>query len=600
MRAKNHIANKSRRRRARRAAGLARAIACASFAALLAGSAPTLLAGGGHDEHEHGDHEHDEHGHGEEEHSDEVTLAPEAVRLANFTLEKATRRALTATATVPARVAYNAEAMAHIGTQAQGRASEIAVRLGDEARAGDLLVVVESPDLGMAMSEFLQKDAGVDAARIGFEAAEILVEVARTAFERAETLRESNGISITEFLERQGSLRQAEAAARRAQADLRVAQSARLAAENQLHIYGVSQAGVEKLLETGEVSTRYEIRAPISGRVVEREVTPGEVVDPGEEALMILANMEELWVLADVPERLASRVAIGAPARVTVGALQGVSFDGTVSYVAPHLDARTRAATVRIALAASSRANVAGNASPAANATGARMDHGHGHGHDEHGHDERAEEKDHDHDHDHDHGSGDDNDDAGPARSESAPALDAGHALKPGMFGEAELTLSPIAGDSGAMAIVVPMEVRAAANLPIDAVPDITNNQVQINTRPSLSPPRSRSRSPTRSRTRWPASRAWSTRARSRATASRRSRRSSGRTSTSTSRAAGGRASDRVRARCRRARVPHAWGPISTGLGEVYMYTVEYEHPDGTGARVRRRRSRAGSTTAAT
>ena len=67
----------------------------------------------------------------------------------------------------------------------------------------------------------------------------------------------------------------------------------------------------------------------------------------------------------------------------------------------------------------------------------------------------------------------------------------------------------------------------ALAQLPIDAVPDITNNQVQINTiAPALSPDEVESRSPFRSRRRWRASRA-ERRARFRATASPRSRRSS-------------------------------------------------------------------------
>ena len=66
--------------------------------------------------------------------------------------------------------------------------------------------------------------------------------------------------------------------------------------------------------------------------------------------------------------------------------------------------------------------------------------------------------------------------------------------------------------------------VRSLQRLPIDAVPDITNNQVQINTdrAGAVARARSRSRSRSRSRRRWPASRGSNTRARSRATASRR------------------------------------------------------------------------------
>ena len=137
--------------------------------------------------------------------------------------------------------------------------------------------------------------------------------------------------------------------------------------------------------------------------------------------------------------------------------------------------------------------------------------------------------------------------------------------------------------------------------LPIDAVPDITNNQVQINTAGARRSRRStsRSRSPTRSRPRSPASRAWNTRARSRATASRRSRRSSPRSSTSTSPASRSpSASPRRKTTCRPG-PSRSMGPISTGLGEIYMWSVHYAPADGAHGR-RRTASRAGSRTAAT
>ncbi len=104
------------------------------------------------------------------------------------------------------------------------------MRLGDEVELGQLLLVINRPELGAAQSAFIQENTSVEAASINVEAAEALVEVARTAFERAEKLRESNGLSITQYLERQGALREAEAKVRKAHADRRVAESRRLAA----------------------------------------------------------------------------------------------------------------------------------------------------------------------------------------------------------------------------------------------------------------------------------------------------------------------------------------------------------------------------------
>ena len=291
---------------------------------------------------------HDHSGH--EEHTDEVKLTADAMEAFGITLELATRRVLTETASVPARVSYNKEAMAHVGSPVNGRASELSVRLGDIVAKGDLLAVILSPELGEAESDLLQK-------RSMLEATASAVEVARIAVERAAELRKSNSISITELQLRQGELKKAEG-------DVKVAEAARLAAENRLHIMGISQDQVERLIGSGEISSRYELRAPIAGTIVEREVTPGEVVGPDREPLMVIADMATLWILADVPERAAHRVGVGTKGRIVLGGAGGDALEGTVGYVAPDLNPRTRTAQVRLVVETS--ATVEGSDSGAA------------------------------------------------------------------------------------------------------------------------------------------------------------------------------------------------------------------------------------------
>lgn len=281
---------------------------------------------------DHDDHSgHDHSGHG---HSDEVRLTPEAMKLFKIELRAAGTRVLLDSVDAPARVAFNAEAMAHVGTPISGHIREIAVRLGDRVEKGDLLLALDSAELAEAESDFLQKRSAVDVARTD-------VEVARIALERSEKLREANGVSITEHLAVQGALRKAEGA-------LKVAEGAALGAENRLHIFGLDQAVVDEIARTGEVSNRFEVRAPIAGEVIEREVTPGEVVDPEQEAMLVLADRSTLWVLADVPERFATRVVPGSEATILAGPDAATRIPATVSYVAPMLDTRTRTAQARL------------------------------------------------------------------------------------------------------------------------------------------------------------------------------------------------------------------------------------------------------------
>lgn len=288
----------------------------------------------------------DEHGHTEGEahrggkgthgeHDEEVRLAPQALKTFDIRTEPATKRVLSPTVVAPARVSFNAEQMAHVGSAVSGRVAEIKVRLGDTVKKGDVLLVVDSPELGEAQSEYLMK-------RTTIATAESSVEVTKSAFERAEKLyKESKGIALTEVQRREAEFKAAQGALLSAQATV-------TAAENKLHLLGMNQEAVASLEKTKEIDPKYMVRAPLDGQVVEREATLGELVRPDREALLVLANMQTLWVLADVPEAKLEDVAVGSHARIQLAARAKQTLEGTVSYISPALDPSTRTAKVRI------------------------------------------------------------------------------------------------------------------------------------------------------------------------------------------------------------------------------------------------------------
>jgi cobalt-zinc-cadmium efflux system membrane fusion protein len=298
--------------------------------------APAAAAHGGHDEHGAGKE-------GEKEHHDEVKLTPEAVVRYGITVAQARKQPLRPTFTAPARVSYNTEAMAHVGSAVTGRVAQLKVKLGDTVAAGDPLLVVESPELGEAQSDYLLK-------RSALETAKSSIDLSRSAYERAKKLYEgSQGISLTEVQKREAELKAAEGAVRSAEA-------AATAAENRLHLFGMDQGAVQALAKSGEIDPRYTIRAPIAGQVVEREVTLGELVRPERDALLVLADLDTLWVMADVPEARLGQVRVGSEARVRVGALGSEPIEGKVSYIAAATDPTTRSAKVRIAVKNGTRA----------------------------------------------------------------------------------------------------------------------------------------------------------------------------------------------------------------------------------------------------
>ncbi len=138
---------------------------------------------GGHD------HPHDGHGHGHDDHAEEktpseVTLSEAAIKQHNIEpLGIVKRHTLRPTFSAPARVAFNEETMTHVGTLVNGRVSKMQVHIGDTVKQGDVLFIIESPELGTAQNAYLQALDAEAAARPAIALAENNAGVAKAAAE---------------------------------------------------------------------------------------------------------------------------------------------------------------------------------------------------------------------------------------------------------------------------------------------------------------------------------------------------------------------------------------------------------------------------------
>ncbi|MCC6546861.1 efflux RND transporter periplasmic adaptor subunit [Candidatus Sumerlaeota bacterium] len=330
-------------------------------------------AGHDHDDaHDHGAEEPSAHDHG---HSDEVKITQEAAKLFGITMNSVSVHALNEVISVPARVAYNEEQVAHINSPVSGRIAELSARLGDEVRKGDVLAVIASPELGEAESALLQHRSLVDAAHS-------TLEIAKGAFERAEELRKTNSISVSDFFTRQGEVKKAES-------DVKIAEANFTASRNRLIVLGQGEEDIEHIVGANAVSGRFELRAPINGRVIQRDATLGEVVGPDKDLAFVIADLSTLWVIAEVPERSVHRVAIGAKGIIS-SSLDTAGVDGVVTYVSPDISARTRTAQVRL-VAAESHEDHGSDDHEGAGAEHAHSAH-EGHDHDHEAHSQEKEE----------------------------------------------------------------------------------------------------------------------------------------------------------------------------------------------------------------
>jgi cobalt-zinc-cadmium efflux system membrane fusion protein len=90
------------------------------------------------------------------------------------------------------------------------------------------------------------------------------------------------------------------------------------------------------------------IRSPLSGTVVERLITPGQLLQAGTTAAFTVADLSRVWVMAQVFEADLGAVGIGDSATVATGS---GTFAGTVTNITPQVDADTRSMKVRVAVA---------------------------------------------------------------------------------------------------------------------------------------------------------------------------------------------------------------------------------------------------------
>lgn len=203
---------------------------------------------------------------------------------------------------------------AEVGAPVTARIVRLLAVPGQNVRAGQVLAEAQSTDLGRARAEH--------------DAAEARVKLARSALERKRALADRI-VPRREVQE--------------AEADLSAAKAELRAASATLQALGA-------VATRGGDASRLPLVAPIDGTVIERNIALGQMIDPEHVAFRI-GDLASLWLVAHAFERDAVRVAVGAPARITLAAYPGQAFTGRVTYVGRQVEAASRTIPVRVELA---------------------------------------------------------------------------------------------------------------------------------------------------------------------------------------------------------------------------------------------------------
>ena len=119
------------------------------------------------------------------------------------------------------------------------------------------------------------------------------------------------------------------------------------AAKARLQQFDMPDSEIAKLDETGQAITDLTFYSPAAGYITERNALPNMYVQP-DTKLYAIADLSDVWVLAQIFQNDAGRIKPGDPAEITLDAYPGQVFRGKVDYLLPQLDTATRTLPVRL------------------------------------------------------------------------------------------------------------------------------------------------------------------------------------------------------------------------------------------------------------
>jgi cobalt-zinc-cadmium efflux system membrane fusion protein len=251
-------------------------------------------------------------------HDDRIDLDPSSPTWGYLALTRAEMSAPLAPEPVPGRVAFDEARAAPVVAPLQGRVDTVALRLGQRAEAGDHLLSIRSAAFVDLLQEIDQLRASEAARRKIVDRLQALVQLKAAAEKDLQS----------------------------AELELNEARLARDSAELKLRSRSIAP--------TGDGS--YWLTAPHAGVVVERNVLVGQEVGPDRaDPLLVIAEIDEVIVTADVPEQDVTWVHTGAVAHIASAAAPGRQIEGEVEYVGEVVDPVRRMVNVRVRVANTDR-----------------------------------------------------------------------------------------------------------------------------------------------------------------------------------------------------------------------------------------------------
>jgi cobalt-zinc-cadmium efflux system membrane fusion protein len=258
---------------------------------------------------------------GNDEHgaTSSVTMSADVQKQNGVVVAPAKKQRLDGVINATGKVEANADRIAHVSPRISGKIVTVKASLGDSVSAGQPLVILDSVELGEALSRYHQSKTKL--------------ALAQSNMERIKTLVEKKIAARKEILQ--------------AETDFKTAQTELHTDEERLSLYGVSLSDLDG---DGHKKPFLPVYSPIGGVITEKHAIVGELADPSK-SLYTVSDLSSVWVMVDINEKDLAKVRRGQSATVTVGAFPDRKLKGRITYIADLVDETTRTVKARIEVA---------------------------------------------------------------------------------------------------------------------------------------------------------------------------------------------------------------------------------------------------------
>jgi len=215
---------------------------------------------------------------------------------------------------------FNEDMETQVFTPYQGKILALFAAVGDDVKKGQTLLTIDSPDLLQAESTLI--------AAVG------VMDLTTRNLARLRALYKTLAVS-------QHDLEQGISDQQTAEGGLR-------AARDSVRIFGKSDAEIDRIVADRLADPTLVVPSPIDGRITQRNAAPGLLVQPGNApAPYIVADIDTMWMLANVVENDSPAFRLGQPVKVSLSAFPDRLFDGKITTIGASVDPNTRRVLVR-------------------------------------------------------------------------------------------------------------------------------------------------------------------------------------------------------------------------------------------------------------